>query len=84
MKLADQIRQFVVDEYVTPARNAGSPHVRIVSGDIHKRMGLEDRMPAVCGAIDAQKFVELAGVSLVSRSGPHQSSTVEWVFRIRQ
>jgi len=80
MKLADQIRQYVIDELVEPARAAGESVLTMRSGDIHKAMGLDNRMPAVCSALDAAKFYDEAGVRLVSRSGPNQSSTVEWTL----
>jgi hypothetical protein len=80
MKLADQIRQYVIEELIDPARQAGKGELTVRSGDVHKAMGLDNRMPAVCGALDAVKFYDEAGVRLVTRSGPYQSSTVEWVL----
>ena len=80
MRLADQIRQYVIAYLIEPARQAGESELTIRSGDIQKEMGLDNRMPAVCGALDAGKFCEQAGVRLSSRSGPPQSSTVEWVL----
>jgi len=80
MKQADTIRQFVVQKYISPARNEGKETITIIAGVVHTDMGLENRMPAVCSAIDADKFLEYANVHLVKRSGPHQGSTVKWVF----
>lgn len=83
MKLADRIRKHVIEEIIIPARKAGNRHVVVDSGDVHEAMGLQNRMPAVCGALDAAKFEEEANVVVIERSGPRQSSTVEWVLRIR-
>ena len=82
MILADKIRKYVLDKKVTPARLVGKQTVKIRAGNIHSEMRLRNRMPAVCGALDADIFLEYAGVSLVERSGPKQSSSVEWVFAL--
>ena len=52
----------------------------IVAGDVHKDMRLKSRMPAVCAALDAQKFQDEYGVVLSSRAGPKQGSTATWRF----
>lgn len=82
MILADQIRQFVLEKYINPARNQGHLTVTVVAGKIHTGLGLENRMPAVCSALDADKFLSFAHIRLVSRSGPHQGSTATWVFEL--
>lgn len=82
MILADQIRQYVTDEIVNPARRAGRTQVRVRAGDVHEAMGLENRVPAVCSAISARKFYELSGVVLKERSGPHQGANAVWVFSL--
>lgn len=80
MTQADRIRQFVLDYYIRPARERNQSTVKIVAGEVHSAMGLRDRMPAVCSALDADKFLSYARVTLVSRSGPEQGSTATWVF----
>lgn len=82
MILADRIRQHVIDEYVTPARQAGETEVSVRAGDVHEDMRLDNRMPAVCGALDAAKFYDQARVVLKRRSGPHQGANAEWVFSL--
>lgn len=80
MTQADQIRQFVRSRIVDPARNKGDKIVRVRAGDVHSAMGLINRMPAVCGALDADAFLTQGQVTLVSRSGPKQGANAEWVF----
>jgi hypothetical protein len=80
MKLADRIRQYVIEERIAPTRQAGKGELTVRAGDIHAAMGLDNRMPAVCGALDASKFCEKAQVRLIKRSGPHQGATAEWVL----
>lgn len=77
---ADRIRSFVLKEIVEPARRAGQSQVVVRAGDVHKRMGLQDAMPAVCSAIGSTKFQALAAVRLVRREGPENSSTTEFTF----
>ena len=78
MKLADRIRLYVIEARIEPARAAGKRELTVRSGDVHRAMKLDNRMPAVCSALDAHKFCEEAGVRLISRTGPHQGSTAEW------
>ena len=82
MILADQIREYVRKEIIVPSRQKGLTIVHIKAGDVHSAIGLQNRMPAVCAALDAEKFLDYAQVILVRRSGPHQGSSAEWVFQI--
>jgi len=43
-----------------------------------------NRMPAICSALEAQKFQEQYRVILSSRSGPKQSSTAKWRFSFQR
>jgi hypothetical protein len=81
MILADEIRAFAVSRYIKPARRKGSvvpPRVTIVSGDIVRQLKLQQRVPAVCGALDAQKFLNENNLKLVQRTGPKHGMTATW------
>ena len=80
--LADRIRLHVITQRIAPARNAGETRVRVTAGDVHREMDLQDRMPAVCGALDARKFLDMAGVSMEERSGPPQGAAATFVFGV--
>lgn len=82
--LADKIREHANSILIEPARNAGMTHVTVNAGDVHRDLKLENRMPAVCAAIDATKFQDLYGVILSNRSGPKQGSTATWIFSIKK
>ena len=59
MTLADQIRSHAVKRYINPARRGNSPvpaTVTIVAADVVRELKLQQRCPAVCGALDAVKF----------------------------
>ena len=82
MKLAEQIRKYAREELIKPARAANEGQLSLRAGDIHLALDLKNRMPAVCGALDAQKFYTEAKVSLISRTGPHQGANAKWVLRL--
>ena len=82
MSLADQIRTHVIKAYVKPGRKAGNSTIKITAKEVHTDLGLKSRYPAVCSALDGDKFKDQADVMLRSRSGPQQSSTAAWIFEI--
>jgi len=84
LKQADRIRAFVMEAYVQPARLAGAGGFSVRSGDVHRRMGLANALPAVCSAIGSTKFAALAAAGVVERTGPANSSTVVWRFAFEQ
>lgn len=79
---ADQIRKYAKITFITPARQKGQKSVSFSAIEIHKGLGLTDRYPAVCSAIDARKFCEFAKVKLVRREGKKQTSAVRWTFKV--
>jgi 5-methylcytosine-specific restriction protein B len=83
MILADQIRQYVLKNYIEPARQRGDSTVHVKASAVHSALGLQSRFPAICSALDSDKFLEYARVTLVNRSGPKQSSSVEWIFAVK-
>jgi len=83
MATANEVREFVLKEFIEPARNQGKRTISFTSSDVHKGMVLKQRYPLVCSAIDADKFLDFAKVTLVKREGPKQSSTAKWIFSLR-
>ena len=79
---ADNIRDFALKTFITPARSAQLPHVTFVAADIHKALKLPNSYPHVCSSIDAKIFEKLCRVRLIKREGPQQSSTVRWTFSV--
>lgn len=80
--LAEEIRQFAGDKYIEPLRKKGGGFVQIHAGDVHKAMNLNNRMPAVCGALDTKMFREFFNVDLISREGPHQGANALFKFKV--
>lgn len=80
--LAEDIRKFVFENNIKPARMVGVKIVSVNAGAVHTAMGLTSRMPAVCGAIGANTFCATYGVKLLSRSGPQNGATATFTYSI--
>lgn len=79
---ADRIRDFVLENYVRPARESRLEIVDIRAGDIHREMRLSNAVPAVCSALGSNKFEAYASVATVERSGPSNGSNAKFRFRV--
>src|ERR1700722_7486067 len=84
MSQADDIRRFVIANYIEPARSRGERRVSVRAGDVHRAMGLSNAMPAVCSAIGTSRFLVDAGVAEAGREGPLNSSTVLFTFELNK
>jgi hypothetical protein len=85
MKASDQVRSYVRDHYIMPARKAGLGTVRVRAGEVHKALKWDlRRVPQVCAALSTRKFLQIANVELLKKSGPPsgQSTTVEFTYRL--
>ena len=82
VSLADRIRENVRTRHIDPARHDGRKTVTLRAGDIVPDMGLNNRTPAVCSALGSKLFLREAGLRLVERIGPRQSTTTEFRFEI--
>lgn len=86
MELTEEIRNFVNEKYIKPARKEGKTKVPIVTGEVHNRMNLKDRMPAVCNALRAEKFQTAFDLELIQEvklsSVGKDSSTNQFIFKL--
>lgn len=80
--LAQDIRDFVRTKYVVPARNKGQTTILVKAGDVHKGLGLINKHPAVCDAINTDKFQSQSNVTIVKVTGPEQGSTTTFEIKI--
>ena len=62
MSQADLIREHALKRYVEVARRARQKTVTIVAGEVGRDLGLSNRMPNICQALQSRKFLEMAGV----------------------
>jgi len=90
-KFVRSIREFVVNNYVLPAIKEGKRIIVIRAGEVHKAMGLVNRVPAVINALGSRKFIMFANdvlrekgycIKLVDRRGPRQSTTTTFIFKV--
>jgi hypothetical protein len=82
MKLADDIRTFAYEKYISPAIAAGKAAIVIRTGDVHSDMGLQSRMPSVCGALESLAFSHKYALELTARRGPSKGANVFLEFRV--
>jgi len=67
---AQRIREFIRTTYVEPARQRRDTLVTVRAGDIHRELGLRNRVPNVCQVMESKLFEREAGVKVSSRQGP--------------
>ena len=80
MTQADRIRRFVLARYVDPARGTGASELTIRAGDLCRAMGLHGRAPNVCSVLGSPQFSDMAGLRLLDRVGPRQSTTTTFRY----
>lgn len=83
MATADEVRRYAFKK-IQEAQQKGEKTITFTALEVHKGMGLYQRYPLVCSAIDADKFLDYASVILISREGPKQSTTARWTFDLRR
>ena len=79
---ADEIRSFVLKNWIETARARGESEIIIRAGDVHAKMGLANAHPAICSAIGAQTFSEVANVRLLEQSGPREGANTTFKFAL--
>lgn len=84
MATTDQIRCFVIDHYIEPAREAGRTEVSVRLGDIRQGMGMANPLQSVRGTLNTQCFQDQAGVELLTPIGPRDGADTWVKFRIVQ
>jgi hypothetical protein len=82
MTRSEEVRKYVVEQYIAPARRKGEETVQVRAGNVHNELHWTGRVPSVCQALDSQKFEHEAGVELLDRSRPGPSTTVVFTYRL--
>src|ERR1035438_4508656 len=80
---SEQVRAYAVGKYIGPGRNRRDPLVRIVAGDVHKALGLNNRYPLVCNALSSRKFLAGNHLMLERREGPPSGQGARVAFTYR-
>lgn len=72
-KTSEDIRQYI-DTLLQEAKDRGEEYIDLVSGDIHKQLGLKNRMPQVCSIMYQKK---LPGDEILHTTPSGMSSTIK-------
>lgn len=67
---AKGIREYIRTRYMEPARNRRETLVTLRAGDIHRELGLKNRVPNVCQVMESRLLEREAGVKVSSKQGP--------------
>jgi hypothetical protein len=81
---SDAIRRHAYEKYVLQARRRKEKLISINVGDVHRELGLSNRVPLVCAALGSKKFLSEHGLRIVSKTGPPsgQSTTVTFLYEL--
>lgn len=67
---AQAIREYIRCRYMEPARKRQETLVTLRAGDIHRELGLRNRVPNVCQVMESRLLEKEAGVKVSSKQGP--------------
>ncbi|HEY2117006.1 MAG TPA: hypothetical protein VGJ51_18050 [Candidatus Angelobacter sp.] len=81
---SDAVRNHVSQKFIKPAKQQGNKTVTVNVGEVHRALGLHNRVPLVCVALKSKKFLENQGLRILSMTGPPsgQSTTVTYTYEI--
>jgi len=79
---ADQIRRYVLERYISPARTSGQSSVTVTVGALNNEMGLHMAWPNICQALEGRIFLELARVPPPTAEGPKMSTTRKLTYSL--
>ena len=86
MTPTDTTRDYVIQAYVTPARQRGDQIVQVRVGNVLKELGWTNRTPSVFSTLSSQSFLRTAGLELIEKKGGPSSggpsTTVVFQYRV--
>lgn len=79
-----RVKEFVRLEYVEPALRRGDSKLEVVAGNVHKSLGLNNRVPIVCQALKSRDFLEANHLEIERIEGPPsgQGTRVKLTYRL--
>lgn len=85
MKQVDTIIKYVYDNCVVPVRGKQTEFT-IIAGDVHDKMGLQNRVPNVCNALQGIKFQALSNIKLIKAVGPEsgQARSMKYTYTFNE
>lgn len=84
MSDTERVREWVETKVIRPARARGDRMVSVTAGDVHRELGLKNRVPVVCQALKSKRFLHENHLVLKDMSGPPSglSTTVRFTYEI--
>jgi hypothetical protein len=64
------IRDYVASRYVEDAKRKSLRRFSVNAGEVHRSLGLQNRVPQVCNALQSSKFLNENGLRIVEKTGP--------------
>lgn len=68
--------------YIEPAKESGAAEVSIRAGDLKTVLGLGERTPTICAALEDEHLQRLTNVRAPSRSNPEDSRNTVFTFQL--
>jgi len=69
MKPTELTKQYVISNYVNPARLKGEKTIQVRVGNLQKELGWTNRTPSVFSTLLSKDFQQEAGVELIEKRG---------------
>ena len=67
---AKGIREYIRTRYLEPPGSRRETLVTVRAGDVHRELGLRNRVPNVCQVMESRLLEKEAGVKVSSKQGP--------------
>ena len=80
--IANKIREYVIENYIKPARLKKEKAINIRAGDIDSGMELRQNHANVCQALRGVAFQHQADVKLMSETGPSAGGNTYFRYRL--
>ena len=81
---AQDVRDFVRKQYIEPARRKGQKRVRIVAGDVHRALNMQNRVPNVCTALTSKILLRENHLVIEEKEGPPSGlgTRMTYIYRL--
>jgi hypothetical protein len=84
LKDADRIREFVYQNYISPAKEKGLSEVSVLAREIHDRMGFtKNNYPNICGALTRPLMKKKYELKNIKREPPSNGPNVKITFVLK-
>jgi|SRR5579871_896911 len=81
---AERVRAWVEENVIQPAIQRGQRSVTVIAGDVHRDLGLKNRVPLVCQALKSKRLLDKNHLVVKDVSGPPSglSTTLKITYEI--